>query len=617
MTEPLQDVTGTLGVASKFASGRMNAEGLQKAQEQGWVQPSAYQYSTNQAGSHAPGDDANQDDANKPATASIFTAPWASDAGRYEWDPEGADGDVGPRNPALEQDLFHSEFINRAGDKLSNLTTVEVVIESEERVKPIVDFKTAGLHPILVENIKLCGYENPTPIQAYTIPAIVTGHDIIGVAQTGSGKTAAFLIPCISKLMGKVKKLAARRPNIAAGFDAERERVRAEPLILIVAPTRELCCQIFDEARRLCYRSMLRPCVVYGGGPIRDQIGQLQRGCDLLVATPGRLKDFMDRPEVLSLSRVRYTIVDEADELLHDDWEEDMAKIMSGGDANIDGDHRYLLFSATFPKRLQTLAANFLAKDHIHVSIGRTGSVHVNVKQNFVWTEPDAKQQALYDLLIAMPPSRTLVFVRSKKAADFVDDFLFNLGLPTTSIHSDRMQIEREDALRSFKSGQTPILITTGVSARGLDVKNVMHVINFDLPLIEHDGKSEYVHRIGRTARIGNEGLATSFYNDRDVAMAPFLTKILMETGQEIPSFFESFKPTDGKLNFDEEEENAIFEADGGGGGWGNDNAVNSNGGGGASGAGDNTPAANKDANSGGEAAGGWGESVPVAASAW
>ena len=105
--------------------------------------------------------------------------------------------------------------------------------------------------------------------------------------------------------MGKVKKLAARRPNIAAGFDAERERVRAEPLILIVAPTRELCCQIFDEARRLCYRSMLRPCVVYGGGPIRDQIGQLQRGCDLLVATPGRLKDFMDRPEVLSLSRVR------------------------------------------------------------------------------------------------------------------------------------------------------------------------------------------------------------------------------------------------------------------------------------------------------------------------
>lgn len=123
--------------------------------------------------------------------------------------------------------------------------------------------------------------------------------------NAGSGKTAAFLIPCISKLMGKVKKLAARRPNLAVDFDVSRERVRAEPLILIVAPTRELCCQIFDEARRLCYRSMLRPCVAYGGGPIRDQIAQLNLGCDLLVATPGRLLDFMSRPDVLSLSRVR------------------------------------------------------------------------------------------------------------------------------------------------------------------------------------------------------------------------------------------------------------------------------------------------------------------------
>jgi ATP-dependent RNA helicase DDX3X len=148
--------------------------------------------------------------------------------------------------------------------------------------------------------------------------------------------------------------------------------------------------------------------------------------------------------------------------MLHDDWEEDMSKIMSGGgkcsicikfilltiiDANTDGDHRYLLFSATFPKRLKTLAAKFLATDHIHVSIGRTGSVHINVKQQVIWAEKNSKQQALYDLLISMPPSRTLVFVRSKKTADFVDDYLFNMGLPSTSIHSDRLQSEREDAL--------------------------------------------------------------------------------------------------------------------------------------------------------------------------
>ena len=138
-----------------------------------------------------------------------------------------------------------------------------------------------------------------------------------------------MLIPVISKLMGKAKKLAAPRPGV--NFDPMRDRVRAEPLVLVVAPTRELCCQIFDEARRLCYRSMLRPCVAYGGAPRRDQIAQLNRGCDLLIATPGRLIDLMGLPDVLSLSRLRYTIVDEADEMLHDDWSDDMAKIMSGG----------------------------------------------------------------------------------------------------------------------------------------------------------------------------------------------------------------------------------------------------------------------------------------------
>lgn len=131
--------------------------------------------------------------------------------------------------------------------------------------------------------------------------------------------------------MGKVKKLAAPRPNLANGFNPETDTVRAEPLVLVIAPTRELCCQIFDEARRLCYRSMLRPCVAYGGGPLRDQIDELRKGCDILVATPGRLLDFMTRANLLSLNRVRFTIIDEADELLHPDWEEDMVKIMAGG----------------------------------------------------------------------------------------------------------------------------------------------------------------------------------------------------------------------------------------------------------------------------------------------
>lgn len=244
--------------------------------------------------------------------------------------------------------------------------------------------------------------------------------------------------------MGKAKKLAAARPNPT---DEMYTPVRAEPLILVVAPTRELCTQIFDEARRLCYRSMLRPCVAYGGGPVREQRNELMKGCDVLVATPGRLLDFMNDSRVLSLNRLRFTVIDEADEMLHDDWEDEMTKIMSGHDVNEDDDHQYLLFSATFNKKMRKLARNFLKTDHVRVRIGRSGAVLNNVIQNIIYVDRNLKQQALYDLLAASKPARTMVFVRSKKTADFVDDFLFNRGLPSTSIHSDRTQREREDSM--------------------------------------------------------------------------------------------------------------------------------------------------------------------------
>lgn len=189
------------------------------------------------------------------------------------------------------------------------------------------------------------------------------------------------MIPVTGGLMGKAKKLAAARPNVARGFNPATDRVRAEPLVLVVCPTRELCCQIFDEARRLCYRSMLRPACIYGGGPMREQKEELMKGCDILIATPGRLKDFMSDPNLLVLSRLRYTIVDEADEMLQDDWEEEMTAIMSGADANLDGQHQYLLFSATFDKNMRRIAKKFLAQDHVRIRIGRAGSVHTNVKQ--------------------------------------------------------------------------------------------------------------------------------------------------------------------------------------------------------------------------------------------
>ena len=233
----------------------------------------------------------------------------------------------------------------------------------------------------MLENIKLCGYEHPTPIQGYCIPAVLSNHDLIAVAQTGSGKTAAFLIPVLSKLMGKAKKLAAPRPFPTSYFDPRVNGVTAEPLVLIVAPTRELSVQIFDEARRLCYRSMLRPCVAYGGGPVREQMDELRRGCDVLIGTPGRLIDFISRGNVLSLNRVRYTILDEADEMVSDDWKDDLAKILGGGDSNEDADHHYMLFSATFPREARALAKEYLDAGHVRIAVGRLGSTHKNIKQ--------------------------------------------------------------------------------------------------------------------------------------------------------------------------------------------------------------------------------------------
>ncbi|KAF4222721.1 hypothetical protein CNMCM6805_007827 [Aspergillus fumigatiaffinis] len=542
-----------------------NVEASNLAREKGWVPPEQYDY-------------AKYNTAEKPeeVTEQSEIPEWAAKAAKYEWNDEF--GDVGPPNKELEDMLFRNEFINRAGLKIGNLQKIDVIAESRERPNPVKNFDDAGLHPIMRENIRLCNYEVPTPIQAYAIPAVLTGHDLIAIAQTGSGKTAAFLIPVLSQLMGKAKKLAAPRPNLANGFDPSVDAVRAEPLVLIVAPTRELSTQIFDEARRLCYRSMLRPCVVYGGAPVREQREELQKGCDILIGTPGRLLDFMDKPHVLSLRRVKYTIIDEADELLLSDWESDFTKIMSGGeDVNEDADHRYMMFSATFNRECRRLARKFLAEDHVRIRIGRPGSTHINVDQTIIYAEDHLKKQCLYDLLLAMPPSRTLIFVNTKTQADFLDDFLYNMGLPSTSIHSDRTQREREDALRSFRSARCPIMVATGVSARGLDIKNVMHVVNFDLPSATHGGITEYIHRIGRTARIGNEGLATSFYNDRNSDIAPDLVKILIETGQKVPDFLESYKPADEVVKFDDDtddeavdgDDNANTNNDDAGTGWG------------------------------------------------
>jgi len=323
---------------------------------------------------------------------------------------------------------------------------MHVTFESETKIEPVAKFEDAGLHPVMLKNVELCGYEVPTPIQAYCLPSVLKNIDVIGIAQTGSGKTAAFLIPILSKLMGKAKKLCAPRPNLTRSFNPREDGVRAEPLVLVVAPTRELAAQIFDEARRLCYRSMLRPCVIYGGAPTGEQMDELRKGCDVLIATPGRLMDFIQRGGLLSLCRVKFTVVDEADEMVGPDWNDEMRTIM-GGDSNDDDDHVYMMFSATFPKEARAVAKEYMSKEHIRIRVGRAGSSHLNVTQKILFVDEAKKRECVFDLLLSMPPARTIIFVNNKKAADFLDDFLYNRSLPSTSIHSDRTQREREDAM--------------------------------------------------------------------------------------------------------------------------------------------------------------------------
>ncbi|KAK5663188.1 hypothetical protein OQA88_6605 [Cercophora sp. LCS_1] len=509
----------------------------------GWIQPTAYDYSP---------DDPEQ---------------WESSARVYEWD--GEEGEVGPEVPELEEMLFGKQDGRDQpahGIDFTTITEIQVFQEGPTRIQPIADFEHAGLHPAMVRNVLLSRYRVPTPIQKYCIPAIKEGHDVIAIAQTGSGKTAAYLIPVLDKLMGKAKKLCADRPNpttFRVGIDPP---MRAEPLVVVVCPTRELAIQIFNEARKFCYRSMLRPCVAYGGGPLKAQIEQLQKGCDILIASPGRLIDFIERPTVLTLRRLRYMVIDEADEMLHNDWEEDFNKIMSGGDQE-EGNVKYMFFSATFPKAVRDLAKTHLALNHVRIRVGRAGSTHANIKQKIIFTDPSMKRQALFDLLHSLPPCRTIIFVNTRRTADELDDFLYNKGIPVTSIHSWRTQKEREASMRAFRSGKSPVLIASGVAARGIDVRNVMHVINFDLPSIDHGGIEEYTHRIGRTGRIGNRGMATSFYEDRDEPMASVLTRTLLETNQEVPDFLEAYIPEGAARENLKFEADSDFEEDGGAGG--------------------------------------------------
>jgi len=282
--------------------------------------------------------------------------------------------------------------------------------------------------------------------------------------------------------------------------------------------------------------------VAYGGAPITNQLRELERGVEILVATPGRLMDLLERARV-SLQNIMYLALDEADRMLDMGFEPQIRKIVEQMDMPPRGQRQTMLFSATFPKEIQSMAADFLA-DYIFLAVGRVGSSTDLIVQRVEFVLDADKRSYLMDLLHAQKANGThgkqaltLVFVETKRGADALEDWLYRNGFPATSIHGDRSQQEREQALRSFKSGATPILVATDVAARGLDIPHVAHVINFDLP----NDIDDYVHRIGRTGRAGKSGLATAFFNESNISLARQLSELMQEANQEVPQWLERY----------------------------------------------------------------------------
>ncbi|KAG9348965.1 hypothetical protein JZ751_029282 [Albula glossodonta] len=435
-------------------------------------------------------------------------------------------------NERLEHELFSG---SNTGINFEKYDDIPVEATGSNCPPHIESFHDVDMGEIIMGNITLSRYTRPTPVQKHAIPIIKAKRDLMACAQTGSGKTAAFLLPVLSQIYTEGPGEALQAVKASSQENGKYGRRKQYPISLVLAPTRELALQIYDEARKFAYRSKVRPCVVYGGADIGQQIRDLERGCHLLVATPGRLVDMMERGKI-GLDYCNYLVLDEADRMLDMGFEPQIRRIVEQDTMPPKGLRHTMMFSATFPKEIQILARDFL-EEYIFLAVGRVGSTSENITQKVVWVEESDKRSFLLDLLNATgKDSLTLVFVETKKGADALEDFLYREGYACTSIHGDRSQRDREEALHQFRSGRCPILVATAVAARGLDISNVKHVINFDLP----SDIEEYVHRIGRTGRVGNLGLATSFFNDKNSNITKDLLDILVEAKQEVPSWLES-----------------------------------------------------------------------------
>ncbi|KIW67662.1 hypothetical protein PV04_06894 [Phialophora macrospora] len=383
--------------------------------------------------------------------------------------------------------------------------------------KPVQKWSQCGLGVQVLDVIQKLGYEAPTSIQAQAIPAIMSGRDVIGVAKTGSGKTIAFLLPMF-------RHIKDQRP--LESLDG--------PIGLVLSPTRELATQIHKECKPFLRALGLRAVCAYGGAPIKDQIADLKRGAEIVVCTPGRMIDLLaaNSGRVTNLKRVTYVVLDEADRMFDMGFEPQVMKILS----NIRPDRQTVLFSATFPRQMEALARKTLNKP-VEIVVGGRSVVAPEITQVVEVREESSKFFRLLELLGKLyedeknEDDRVLIFVDRQESADGLLRDLMKKGYPCMSIHGGKDQIDRDSTIDDFKAGIVPILIATSVAARGLDVKQLKLVVNYDAP----NHLEDYVHRAGRTGRAGNTGTAVTFLTEEQERYAVDIAKALRQSGQPVP----------------------------------------------------------------------------------
>ncbi|XP_037556713.1 probable ATP-dependent RNA helicase vasa-like isoform X2 [Dermacentor silvarum] len=427
---------------------------------------------------------------------------------------------VPPSLPTDEDTLFSSIS---TGINFAKYDTIPVEVSDSAFRTPFMSFEEMGLTNLLQQNLQRAKYMKPTPVQKYAIKIILAGRDMMACAQTGSGKTAAFMLPILQSLMSD------------SSLENPANQAVQTPLAVILSPTRELAIQIAQDAHKYSYDSIIKTVLVYGGTSVQHQLAMLSRGCHILVATTGRLKDFVEKGKI-TFEKLRFLVLDEADRMLDMGFEPDVRALVGHSTMPPRGQRRTLMFSATFPESIQLLAREFL-DNSVMLSVGILGGANSDVQQQVYQVSQFEKRQKLLDILAEEGSDRVMVFVEKKKTADFLAAFLSQKGVKTTSIHGDRYQRQREEALQDFRRGTCPVIVATAVAARGLDIKDVRHVINYDLP----QSIDEYVHRVGRTGRVGNLGKASSFYDsEANSALAAPLIKILSESQQQVPDWLQT-----------------------------------------------------------------------------